>query len=193
VRFAVHFCVATAAGGSSVLECGAGLYQTVSVKTLYGIGRIISGGQAGADRAALDFALENGIETGGFVPLGRAAEDGRIPDKYQDLVETESADPAVRTEKNVFAGDATLIVSHGELSSGSLLTQQLAEKYKKPVLHLDLSEISVKAATGKLIEWFCLAKPSILNIAGPRASEDRDIYFSVRMLLQHVVDSERDE
>ena len=87
--------------------------------------------------------MENNIETGGYVPQGRVAEDGRIPEKYQNLVETESVDPAVRTMKNVLASDATVMVSHGELSGGSLLTRQLAKKYKKPVLHIDISEISI--------------------------------------------------
>lgn len=157
---------------------------------LHGIKQIISGGQTGADRAALDLALENGIETGGFVPLARAAEDGRIPDKYHNLFETESADPAVRTEKNVLAGDATLIVSHGRLSGGSLLTRQIAEKYKKPVLHLDLSVTAGKAAAVKLGEWLDKVKPSVLNVAGPRASEDPEIYRDARILLQRSLDPE---
>jgi len=78
--------------------------------------RIISGGQTGADRAALDVALERGLEVGGWVPYGRVAEDGRIPDGYPGLVETDSRDPAVRTMRNVRDLDATLIVSHGPLT-----------------------------------------------------------------------------
>ena len=153
------------------------------MKTLHGITKIISGGQTGADRAALDFALENNIGTGGYVPQGRVAEDGRIPEKYQNLVETESVDPAVRTMKNVLASDATVMVSHGELSGGSLLTMQLAKKYKKPVLHIDISEISIETAAAKLGEWINRVRPSTLNIAGPRASEDEDIYDAVTNLL----------
>ena len=145
--------------------------------------KIISGGQTGADRAALDFALENGVETGGYVPRGRIAEDGRISVKYQNLVETENADPAVRTEKNVLAGDATLVVSHGKLTGGSLLTMQLAKKYKKPVLHIDLSTMTIELAAGKLAEWLVGVKPALLNVAGPRASEDREIYDAVRNLF----------
>ena len=160
------------------------------MKTLCGIKQMISGGQTGVDRAALDFASENEIETGGFVPRGRVAEDGRILDKYQNLTETDSSDPAVRTEKNVLAGDATLIVSKGELHGGTLLTIELAEKYKKPLLHLDLSVMNSDAATVKLVEWLDKVKLAVLNVAGPRASEDPDIYCSVRNLLRDVLDSE---
>src|SRR5688572_30647391 len=103
------------------------------------IRKIISGGQTGADRGAFDFALENGFEIGGFVPKDRLAEDGRISEKYPNLIETETENPAERTELNVKSADATLILSHGELKGGSLLTLKFAEKYKKPFLHIDFS------------------------------------------------------
>ena len=85
--------------------------------------QIVSGGQTGADRAALDIALELGFESGGWVPLGRQAEDGKIPDRYPNLRETDSPLPAVRTELNVRDSDATLIVSHGTLVGGTALTR----------------------------------------------------------------------
>src|SRR5215216_4014774 len=84
-----------------------------------GILRIISGGQTGADRAAFDFALEKGIEIGGFVPIGRLAEDGPINAKYPNLVETNSSDPGERTRLNVRSADATFIVSRGPVGGGS--------------------------------------------------------------------------
>ena len=108
--------------------------------------KIISGGQTGADRAALDFALASGIPIGGWVPRGRLAEDGRIPERYAGLVETESADPAVRTARNVRDSDATLILSHGPLDGGSLLTHREATRAGRPVLHLDLEELEVAVA-----------------------------------------------
>jgi hypothetical protein len=77
------------------------------------IKKIVSGGQTGADRGALDAALECGIETGGWVPKGRLAEDGVIPEKYMGLKEAPSKEPAVRTTLNVRDSDATLIVSRG--------------------------------------------------------------------------------
>ena len=83
--------------------------------------KLISGGQTGADRAALDVARELGLAHGGAVPRGRAAEDGPIPACYGNLVETESDDPAERTKRNVLQADATLLITHGEPSGGSAL------------------------------------------------------------------------
>src|SRR5262245_42174345 len=104
----------------------------------YNLRRIISGGQTGADRAALDFAIANGIEIGGWIPAGRLAEDGPLAAWYAGLRETESADPAVRTALNVRDSDATVIVSHGPLAGGSLLTLEEAGRIGKPVFHVDL-------------------------------------------------------
>ena len=112
------------------------------------IKKIISGGQTGADRAALDFALEHGIEIGGHVPKSRTAEDGAISDRYPNLTETASENTAERTEKNVLDSDATLIFSHGPLTGGSKLALVLTLTHKKPVLHIDLSELSPVEAVG---------------------------------------------
>ena len=86
------------------------------------IDRIVSGGQTGADRAALDVAVELAIDCGGWVPRGRLAEDGVIPDRYAGLVEADDERPAVRTALNVRDSDATLILSHGELTGADFVT-----------------------------------------------------------------------
>ncbi|MCP4451447.1 MAG: hypothetical protein GY809_08300, partial [Planctomycetes bacterium] len=97
---------------------------------------IISGGQTGVDRAALDWAIEAGVAHGGWCPKGRLAEDGPIPSQY-DLAETPSDDYAVRTHWNVRDSDATVIVSlHRTLSGGTELTQMLAVALGKPWLHV---------------------------------------------------------
>lgn len=147
------------------------------------IERIVSGGQTGADRAALDFALANGIRIGGWVPRGRLAEDGRIPDRYPDLVETESTDPAVRTGRNVRDSDATLILSHGPLDGGALLTFQEATRAGKPALHLDLDELTPVAAADRLRSWLAALRPNTLNVAGPRASRDPRIAAATGVVL----------
>jgi predicted Rossmann fold nucleotide-binding protein DprA/Smf involved in DNA uptake len=148
------------------------------------ISKIISGGQTGADRAALDFALENNIETSGFVPKNRLAEDGKISEKYVNLTETETEDYAERTELNVKNSDATLIVSHGELKGGSLLTLEFAGKYKKPFLHIDFSALTIKQAVEKTQKWLDSINCKNLNIAGSRASEDAEIYNATKRILQ---------
>ncbi|HLM01367.1 MAG TPA: putative molybdenum carrier protein [Pyrinomonadaceae bacterium] len=149
------------------------------------IRRIISGGQTGADRAALDFALENRIESGGFVPKNRLAEDGGIGEKYPNLVETETENPAERTELNVIGSDATLIFSHGELKGGSKLTAEFAEKHRKPFLHVDFSELTTERAVEKTkIRLDSLTRCESLNIAGARASEDAEIYRKTKEFLE---------
>lgn len=149
--------------------------------------KIISGGQTGADRAAFDFALENGFEIGGFVPRNRLAEDGRISEIYPNLIETET--PAERTELNVKNSDATLILSHGDLKGGSLLTKEFAEKYKKPFLHIDFSALSFEQAARKTQKWLDSIGCKNLNVAGSRASEDAKIYDKTKDLLHHVFKS----
>jgi len=149
--------------------------------------KIVSGGQTGADRAALDVAMECGLEVGGWIPKGRLAEDGPISRRYGGLVETESSDHSVRTALNVRDSDATLIVSHGPLSGGSLLTLNEARTQARPVFHLDLTVLAHRGALDQICEWFRRISPQILNVAGPRGSEDPAIYRSVSELLRAVL------
>jgi len=102
--------------------------------------KIISGGQTGADRAALDVAIKLGIPHGGWIPKGRLAENGMIPAEYK-LQEMPTDSYAARTEQNVIDSDGTLIVSHGKLTGGSELTLEFAIQHKKKLLHIDLNEI----------------------------------------------------
>jgi hypothetical protein len=148
-----------------------------------GVEKLVSGAQTGADRAALDFAMANGIAIGGWVPRGRLAEDGRIPDRYPGLREADSAEPAVRTALNVRDSDATLILSHGPLKGGSLLTLREASRIGRPVLHLDLDRISPEQAGAQLRGWLEARRPGILNVAGPRASSDPRIGAATQAVL----------
>ena len=151
--------------------------------------KIISGGQTGADRAALDAAIESGCKTGGFVPKGRWAEDGAISSKYKRLTETDSDDPAERTRLNVIHSDATLIFSHGKLAGGSMLTWRIARNERKPCLHIDLNKNSDSAAVDKIVLWMRTTEIRELNVAGPRASKDPGIYTAVKSVLTEVLDS----
>lgn len=135
------------------------------------------------DRAALDVALELGLDTGGWVPRGRWAEDGAIPHRYPNLREADSALPAVRTELNVRDSDATVIFSHGSLSGGTALTERLTGKLAKPLLHLDLLRISEEDASAELSDWLDLRRPGSVNIAGPRDSEDPAIHAAAKRVL----------
>ena len=143
------------------------------------------------DRAALDAAIASNIEIGGYVPRGRRAEDGRIPQKYTGLVETNSEDYAERTRLNVVNSDATLVLIRGKLAGGSKLTADTAIRYQKPLLHLDLSPLRLKEITPPLNEWLEEFQPGILNIAGPRASEDPEIYDLAYELLSKMLKKRR--
>lgn len=146
--------------------------------------KIISGGQTGVDRAALDVALALGIPHGGWCPRGRLAEDGTIPPQYQ-LVETDSPDYAVRTERNVQEADATLILCRGQPSGGTELTRLLAMRHAKPVYVVDLS---ARPTVAKTRRWLARYAQGVLNVAGPRESQSPGIRAEaadfLRKLLQ---------
>jgi len=118
------------------------------------------------DRAGLDVALALGIEHGGWCPLGRLAEDGEIPSRYQ-LLETDSKDYSVRTEQNVVDSDATLILHVGPLQGGTKLTGRLARKHQKPSLLVDLD---APATPTEFYKWLTAHRVRTLNVAGPRES-----------------------
>jgi len=133
---------------------------------------IISGGQTGVDRAALDWAIAHGVPHGGWCPAGRKAEDGAIDAKYQ-LQETESANYRVRTACNVRYSDATLILNRGELEGGSLETLRIAEREGKPPLVIQVDD---ERGAANLRKWLGQVQPGVLNVAGPRESKRPGIY-----------------
>lgn len=153
------------------------------------IKKIISGGQTGADQAALDFALKTGIEHGGWIPRGRLTELGPLNNKYK-LQETKSDKYEERTEKNVLSADATLIFCRGQLSGGSLYTLILTQKHKKPAFVVDLDLLDKKDLIQPTLEdlrrWILRHNVQILNIAGPRASKDLQIYSDVKKYLKNL-------
>ena len=136
---------------------------------------IVSGGQTGADRGALDAALALNVPIGGWVPKGRLAEDGRIPDVYP-MQESDSPDYAVRTRLNVRDSDGTLIISHGSLRGGSAFTEQCALELGRPWMHVDLTAQSIEQALDGVRSWIARHEVLKLNVAGPRHSQDPEIY-----------------
>lgn len=136
------------------------------------IERIVSGGQTGVDRAALDVAIELQIPHGGWCPLGRIAEDGPIPVRYQ-LEEHPSPKYSDRTKRNVIDSDATLVLYSSILEGGTFKTFRYAESIAKPVLKIRLTH---PGRIERVHEWIKKANVRTLNIAGPRASKEPEIY-----------------
>lgn len=128
--------------------------------------RIVSGGQTGVDRGALDVAIELGIAHGGWCPRGRLAEDGPLPSRYQ-LTETASPRYAVRTRQNVLDSAGTLILVRGPLLGGTALTYRLAHRFLKPCLVVDLDTAPDPECVRR---WLTAHRVEVLNVAGPRES-----------------------
>lgn len=147
------------------------------------IKKIISGGQTGVDRAALDAAITLAIDHGGWIPQGRLTESGSLPLEYR-LKETMSSSYAERTLKNVLDADGTLIISRGPLTGGSEYTRELAVKHHRPWLHIDLNNQGAFQAATVINNWISDKKIEILNVAGPRASKDPKIYHDTREILE---------
>ena len=145
--------------------------------------KIISGGQTGADQGALDTAMRLEIDHGGWIPRGRKTEAGPLPDKY-GLTEMPTDEYHRRTEKNVVSAEATVIFSHGPLSDGSLLTQQVAERHGRPLLHVDLDTETAFDAARNLNDWIRTYDIRVLNVAGSRASQDMQIYQATADILE---------
>ncbi len=131
--------------------------------------KVVSGGQTGVDRAGLDAAIKAGFPVGGYCPKGRRAEDGTVPDRYP-MIETAEPESRFRTEKNVSESDGTLILNKGEVTEGTLLTNEFTVKHGKPclIVQLDVSEVT---KPDHVVRWINGQYISTLNIAGPRESK----------------------
>lgn len=148
--------------------------------------KIISGGQTGVDRAALDAALRLQIPHGGWLPKGRLTEDGPLPEIYQ-LEEMPTESYPERTEKNVVEADGTLIISRGTPTGGTDNTVRLVLKHGKPMLHIDLQNYTNPfEAAGLISSWIRLNRIETLNVAGPRASKDARVYSEALAILTNI-------
>ena len=152
--------------------------------------RIISGGQAGVDRAALDFAIEHGYPHGGWAPRGREAEDGPIPAEYQ-LTELADGGYRQRTKRNVEDSDATLIINTGVLDGGTLATKIFAQKRGRPCFVAQVDTDNVGSIALRIVEWLHAHPVQTLNVAGPRESKRPGIYLATRELLETIASIER--
>ncbi len=142
--------------------------------------KVISGGQTGVDRAALDAARAAGLPCGGWCPRGRLAEDGPIDPAYP-LIETPSGDYAQRTEWNVRDSDGTLVVARGRPTGGTALTMTVARRHGKPLLVVDLSR---GPSPEEAARWIQAHAIGTLNVAGPRESQRPGIGQKAQAFLE---------
>ena len=148
--------------------------------------KIISGGQTGADQAALDSAIKFNIKHGGWVPKGRRTENGILPAKYK-MDEMKTIDYPARTRQNIIDSDATLIIAGGILTGGSLLTKNLAQETGKPYYHIDFIRMDDFEAAMVVHSFIVDNNVETLNVAGPRISSDPAIYEGVRTIVEAMI------
>jgi hypothetical protein len=148
---------------------------------------IVSGGQTGVDRAALDVALGLGLPCGGWCPKGRKAEDGPIPRRYP-LFETPTAAYRQRTEWNVRDTDGTLVLCWGRATGGTALTIRLARRRRRPLLVLDLT---LDPSPSRVRDWVRDRRIRVLNVAGPRESKSAGVHRRAVRFLRAVLTSNR--
>lgn len=149
------------------------------------ISKIVSGGQTGVDRAALDVALSLGLPCGGWVPHGRRAEDGRLPAHYP-MREAATAAYPQRTRLNVRDSDATLILTRGAPAGGTAFTIACAKRLGRPCLLVDLTSPHLDAVRG----WLRDHAVRVLNVAGPRESSAPGIAAEAAAVLRAVLQDE---
>jgi hypothetical protein len=149
------------------------------------IDKIVSGGQTGVDRAALDWALQRGVAHGGWCPKGRLAADGPLPEHYL-LRETDSTGYRQRTKLNVRDSDATLIFNTGVLDGGTLLTVDYAARRGRPCLLVQL-DVPDHPDPEAVAAWLREHGVRVLNVAGPRESKRPGIYRETRGFLERVL------
>jgi hypothetical protein len=137
---------------------------------------IVTGGQTGVDRAAFDVALDLKLPARGWVPLDRDAEDGRIKEQYP-VQETDTLDPALRTELNAYDSDGTVVISCGVPRDGTGLTEEVARLYHKPLFQIDMEKELDTNDIKYFRSWIDEHTIRILNIAGPRESHKKGYIY----------------
>jgi len=152
--------------------------------------KIISGGQTGVDRAALDVALKYGIDCGGWCPAGRLDEFGRIPDRYP-VRELQAGCFTERTLQNVKDSDGTVVIYSSQIGGGTEQTVRFCVDLKRPHKLVDASKICAEDAADRITGFVRAEKIKILNVAGPRQSEWPEGYEYALRVVETFVGSQK--
>lgn len=148
--------------------------------------KIISGGQVGANQAALDAAIKYTFPHGGWIQKGRKTKSGVLPHKYR-LEEMSVSGYKERIEQNVISSDGMVIISRGDLSGGAAYAQQMTNRHNRPCLQIDLHVTPVFIAASKINTWILNNSIEVLNVTGSRTSEDMDVYKDTYYIIEGTI------
>jgi hypothetical protein len=148
--------------------------------------KIISGGQVGADQAALDAAIKCNFPHSGWIQNGRKTQTGALPEKYH-LIEMSASGYKERIERNVIESDGTVIITHGDLTGGAEYSRKMAKKHHRPCLHVDLSITPAAVSSSDINTWIIENSIEVLNVTGSRTSEDGDVYKDTADIIEGAI------
>ncbi len=156
------------------------------------IKKIISGGQPGVERAALDAAIKLNIPHKGWTYKTRRTDEGILPDKYR-VKESEGVGFSDRIEKNVLASDATAVLTHGSLTIGLKIVKDFAEKHNRPYLHVDLNENPLNSASALIRKWMINNQLESIYFTGSKSTDSTHLHQEVIRIIEGICRMENEQ
>jgi hypothetical protein len=154
--------------------------------------KIISGGQPGVEIAALDAAIQLDIPHAGWAYKGRKTDDGVLPGHY-NVKGIDNPSYFERLEKNIIECDGVVILTHGQFLIGLKGVRELAEKFKKPCLRLELIECPTNQAISTIRKWMNNNEIGVVYFTGPKSTGSPKIYRDVILIIQGILGIEKEQ